>query len=532
MGKQKEWANLRAGAGYAVGSALLGLSLAVANFVGMVGGPTTIAEYLLYIFPVALVFLGAESFLNFVLDIYRPRKPGEYPRPAFESRVLGFVAAPDRIAESIGEALNYQFGYDVSSSWFYRLLSRSAARVLVPVAVVVLVAMSAVVVIRPHEEAMVLRWGQLARTIGPGLHLKWPWPVERVEIPLYTVKDAKGKVEYSARTVSGVRVLDIGTTPPPPDKPILWTNEHAMNETFFLVQPDPVISVGGTREASQAVRGRDLAMVAVEVPLHYAIDDLRAFELMAAPDMRDEVLKSTAQRAVMQYFTGLTAGDLLSGKRDEIREQVRSRIERAFTELNPLHNGRPVVQVLFVGLQGLHPPAANQTALMFEKVVAAQQRYNAQMRDAEATAIKLLTTAAGSVEQAHRIVAELDKLDVLPSVVDNRPNPAYTEQQLRVRALIQGAGGKAADLILAAAADRWKAHMGAKTSLTKYQGQLGMYLANPALFRATRYLEGLKEQIADGRVYITDPRIRLTIRPNLQDADTTVDEIFQSQEQP
>jgi regulator of protease activity HflC (stomatin/prohibitin superfamily) len=304
-----------------------------------------------------------------------------------------------------------------------------------------------------------------------------------------------------------------------------------MQETFFLVQPDPVVSIGGAQESSQAVRGRDLAMVAAEVPLHYAIDDLEAYERLAAPDMRDAVLKNAAQRAVMQYFTGLTAGDLLSGDRDALRGEVRARIERAFTELNPLHNGRPVVKVLFVGLQGLHPPAANETAVMFEKVVAAQQRYTAQLRDAEATEIKLLTTAAGSVDQARRIVKELDTLDAIPSVVENQPNPAYTEQQLRVRALIQDAGGKAADLILTAAADRWKAHMGAKTSLTRYQGQLGMYLANPALFRATRYLEGLKDMISESRVYIADPRIHLTVRPNLQDPDTSVGDIFATQNQ-
>jgi len=330
--------------------------------------------------------------------------------------------------------------------------------------------------------------------------------------------------------VGGVRRLLIAPPPPPGDKPILWTNEHAMQETFFLVQPDQVISVGGTKETSQAVQGRDLAMVAVEVPVHYAIDDLEAYERLAAPEMSAAALKNSAKRAAMQYLTGLTAGDLLSGKRDQIRQEVRARIEKAFVELNPRHNGKPVVQVLFVGLEGLHPPAANETALMFEKVVAAQQRFTAQMRDAEATEIKLLTTAAGSRDQAKRIVAELDKLDAIPSVQEGRPNPAYTEQQLKVRALIQDAGGRAADLILTAAADRWKAHMGAKTSLTKYQGQLGMYLANPSLFRASRYLEGLKSQISEARVYIADPRIKLTVRPNLQDADTSVGDILNSQE--
>src|ERR1051326_4687997 len=115
MAKQKMWANLRGGSGFAVGTALFGTVIAIAHFIDL-KGPDTLLKYLSLIYSVVLIALGGEILLNFVLDVYRPRKPGEFPRPAFESRVLGFVAAPDRIAESIGEAINYQFGYDVSSS--------------------------------------------------------------------------------------------------------------------------------------------------------------------------------------------------------------------------------------------------------------------------------------------------------------------------------------------------------------------------------------------------------------------------------
>ncbi|MGC8159923.1 hypothetical protein ACP3WZ_25700, partial [Salmonella enterica] len=70
---------------------------------------------------------GVEVFVNFVLDIYRPRKAGESPRPAFNSPLLGLVASPETVARSINEAINYQLGYDVSGTWLYRLLSRAAA---------------------------------------------------------------------------------------------------------------------------------------------------------------------------------------------------------------------------------------------------------------------------------------------------------------------------------------------------------------------------------------------------------------------
>jgi len=123
MAKQRVWANLRAGAAAAVGAALMGLAIVVSQFV-VYAGSDAVARYLPAILPVVMIVLGGEIVLNFLLDIYRPRVPGEIPRPAFDSRILGFVAAPDKIAESIGGAINYQFGFNVTGSWFYQLLAR------------------------------------------------------------------------------------------------------------------------------------------------------------------------------------------------------------------------------------------------------------------------------------------------------------------------------------------------------------------------------------------------------------------------
>src|SRR5262245_52443319 len=123
MGKQEAWANLRAGASAAVGTAVLGVALAGAHFLNFMR-LDVVARYLPAAVAVFMVLIGAEVFLNFVLGVYRPRKAGEVPRPAFDSRLLGLMAAPDRIAQSISDAINYQLGFDVTRGWFYRLISR------------------------------------------------------------------------------------------------------------------------------------------------------------------------------------------------------------------------------------------------------------------------------------------------------------------------------------------------------------------------------------------------------------------------
>ncbi|MEX2079973.1 MAG: hypothetical protein WEC33_00010, partial [Dehalococcoidia bacterium] len=78
MAKQKVWAPLRGGAAFAVGAAVLALALAVGHFV-KIAGPDVVLRYLLVVIPAMLVLIGAEVLLNFVLELYRPRRPGEFP---------------------------------------------------------------------------------------------------------------------------------------------------------------------------------------------------------------------------------------------------------------------------------------------------------------------------------------------------------------------------------------------------------------------------------------------------------------------
>ena len=521
MAKQKAWANLRAGAGFAVGTALIGLTIAIGHFVD-IAGPDAVLRYLPIAFAAALVIFGAEIFLNFVLDVYRPRKPGEFPRPAFESRVLGFVAAPDRIAESIGEAINYQFGYDVSSSWVYRLLGRTVFRVLLPIALVVMWAMSSLAVIRPHERAMVLRFGNLHREIGPGLNFKWPWPVERVQVPEYARRDIKGRVRFVSRTVTGVRTLDIGSIPPEPGKPILWTNEHAASEAYFLVQPGDSTIGSGT--------SRDLAVLAIEVAVQYMIDDVTAYEQLGPPELRDDLLKSVAQRELMLYASSLSVGEVLSGERLATQAELRRRIEAAFAGLNRDASGKARgagVKVLQVAMGGAHPP--KETAMAFEQVVEASQKYKAKLQHAEGRAIQILTRSVGSMELSRQIVAELARLHDMTT--SRQPEAAVTEQRLKVRSLIEKAGGTAAELIGQASADRWVKHMGERARLAASRGQLETYKAAPSVYKAALYLEALRGALKDSRLYITDAANKLQIKVNLEDKDSITD-ILRTQENP
>src|SRR5262249_11924463 len=158
-------------------------------------------------------------------------------------------------------------GFDVTSGWFYKLLSRWLLPLTV-FGVLIVWGLSCLVVVQPHQRAMILRFGRPIsdKDIGPGAHFKLPWPFETVDVPEYFTRDAKtGHLEVTDHTATGVRSLDLGTTATGTKEPILWTNEHAGEEVFQFVHASVV-----EQQQSGGEDLADLAMVSVEIPLQYS----------------------------------------------------------------------------------------------------------------------------------------------------------------------------------------------------------------------------------------------------------------------
>ena len=99
--------------------------------------------------PVLLIVLGVETVLNLILDIYRPRLKGLYSRSAFDSRLLGVINEPGGILRSAADAIDYQFGFKVSQTWFYKLLEQAIVP-LILFAGVTLYLLSCIVIVGPY----------------------------------------------------------------------------------------------------------------------------------------------------------------------------------------------------------------------------------------------------------------------------------------------------------------------------------------------------------------------------------------------
>ena len=176
-------------------------------------GTDTFVKHLAITASAFMVLIGLETFVNFVLAVYRPRRAGESPRPAFDSNVLALFATPDRVIKSVGGAISYQLGFDVTKGWLWQLLSRRMP-LLLGVGLIVLWLLTSIVTVEPHQRAMILRWGRPVQSdVAPGLHFKAPWPIDTVYVPEYYTKDDKGRLRLQDRTVTGLRRVELGTNP-------------------------------------------------------------------------------------------------------------------------------------------------------------------------------------------------------------------------------------------------------------------------------------------------------------------------------
>lgn len=525
MARQKEWNNLRAGAGFAVGGAIFSFMLAIGHGIDFASSDL-VARIMAQAIPIAIAILGIEVVLNLILDIYRPRKTSENPRPAFDSRLLGFIAAPDKIAQSVGDAVTYQLGYDVNGGWMFVLL-RKWVLPLVGMGTLVMWLLTSLAVVQPHQRAIVLRFGNpVGQEIGPGLHFKYPWPIDSLYIPEFITKDDKGRSIVRDLTATGLRTIELATDPPATTGAILWTNDHLSEEVFQFVRSSVNPKVG---QAGAGANLDDLAVVSVEIPLQYVVDDVRLFDELAPPAIRDDLLRAVGRREVVKFFQDKSLGEVIGGDRVALAQAVRQRVERAYAQLNPGPNGEPRgagVRVVSVKFPGLHPP--KETATSFETVVMADQRREANIAAARADAARSLTEVVGDVSLANSIIAELDSLESLRARA--APETDLTAQEFKVRERLEAAGGKMSSLLANAASNRWTRHMGERGRAARYRGQVALADAAPLLYFVDQYYQARLRMMARSRVFFVSNKTRdLRFDVDLKSKDSGLD-VFRPKE--
>lgn len=370
--------------------------------------------------------IALETLLALVLEIYRVRVRGGDARVLYESRLVGLLGQPEAIVSTAAHALDYQFGFKVSETWFYRFLEK-AFLWLVLAQIAVFALSTCFVVIEPGDEALWERFGRPLGdngVIGPGLHFKLPWPIDET-------------TNYHTQQVQRFIVGAI----PDDSRTIVWDKAHGKEDNFL---------VGSTNYTSDT-NSPPVNLLAVSVPVQYQITNLSLWAYVNEDP--DTLLQGIARREVGRYLASADFNSLMSTARGVAGEALRNDIQR---QVDAMKLG---ARITFVGLEDIHPP--QKVAKSFEEVVGAAETKEAKILGAQAYAI---SHSASSQAQAsnrvwaaeadeHRAVvtssarATLFTNQALAYAAAPGPNGVY-EQRARLETLVEG-GAHARKYILA-----------------------------------------------------------------------------------
>lgn len=347
-------------------------ALVVTGMAVIAAGYPKVDSYLARGLVLLLGLLSFESLIALVLEIYRPRIKGKVGPPLYESRLIGLLGHPEGLLSTAAHALDYQFGFKVSETWIYKSLEQ-ALTWLIPLQLGALLVSSCFVVINPGEKALLERFGRLVEVkeqgaqavliMNPGLHVKWPWPVDIVyryqteQIQNLTIGFVPGEGEHEEH-----------------EETLLWTASHSKEEEFRLL-----VATRESAPGTNIVAGKKsppVNLLSVSIPVQYQITNILAW----AYNYReaDKLLEKISTREVVHYLVNADLQEIMSSARFSAGEELRRRIQ---TQVDSDHLNLGV-KILAVGLADVHPPV--QVAASYENVVAAQHKGRADVLSSQA----------------------------------------------------------------------------------------------------------------------------------------------------
>ena len=218
--------------------------------------------------------------------------------------------------------------------------------------------------IQPHEQGLVTRFGRFEQRLEPGLHWRWPPPLEDV----------------TRAHVGWVRSLEIGyrtdRTAASEDiamqKTVEWTDDHRRDGYRALP------------EESLVLTGDEVA-VELTANLQFRIDDLYAYTYTTIDP--ETTLRAISENIIRGVAARARLDGLLTDNRQRIEREVRQRIRDDCREYGL---GVDIVDFSFLEI---HPPRS--VVLAYRDVADAMEQQQQQINEAEAYYAARVIEAAG-----------------------------------------------------------------------------------------------------------------------------------------
>jgi regulator of protease activity HflC (stomatin/prohibitin superfamily) len=297
--------------------------------------------YVFYVLGVLVQFLG--DGVTGLMRILNGEKAGE---PS--CFIVELFFSKNTPAASVKTSFMKWFNLDLSDITSLDYMMKTG-EILVLASILVFWVMTAVYIVPPDKKAVVYSWGKITeKDVGPGIHVKLPWPAQR----------------YEFHSAFRLRSQNIGFTPDPNQKHIIWTKSHAM-ETFNLVL------------------GNGTEIIAIDMQLLYRVSDLYTY--ITSCQNPEEYLQALAYRILMKQTVASTFDEIMTRDRNEFAEKIRSELQKQVDEFDP------GIQIIDVTLLALHPPLDISSA--YEEVISAQIDKKTAVLDARTDHFGLVSLA-------------------------------------------------------------------------------------------------------------------------------------------
>lgn len=255
------------------------------------------------------------------------------------------------------------FNFDIRSAFVVVLERRREYAVPAAIALCVLMVLSGVHIIGPNEIGIVERFGRrLVPDEQPGLHYRFPWPIDRV-------------TRIGARTIRTVEFGYRSNVGRPDAEPVAyeWNSQHRSGR--FQRRPEEASMLAG-----------DQNMMEVNAVVHYRL--ARPDEFLLRQLDGDSTVRAAVEGALTAVATTASLDDVLTAGRKQIEARIKADCQ---SRLDRYASG---VEVLHVQLLDVHPSIEVVDA--FRDVSRAYEEKNRLVNEAEAYRNEQIALARGN----------------------------------------------------------------------------------------------------------------------------------------
>jgi len=129
---------------------------------------------------------------------------------------------------------------------------------------------------------------------------------------------------------------------------ILWSVSHAKEDNFLVGNLESVVIKNENADTNDMLKAPPVSLIAVNIPVQFQITDVRAWAYNNADPIK--LLQDLATREVVHYLASADLDAVMSHTQLEAAQELRVRIQAAADKC------RLGAKIIFVGLQGIHPP--------------------------------------------------------------------------------------------------------------------------------------------------------------------------------